>query len=391
MKRKTRVLQVVPSLRPGGAERMMMHLLLGLNRSRYSVAAVSLGARHSSDLEQIADDAGVDMYYLGKRRGFDLRIFPKFDRILREFRPDVVHLHLNALLYAAPPSLMRGVPAIVYTAHNYPDLLVPRPLRSFYRTCFHCGITLVSIARSLVLPLQIEFKIDRLPLIPNGIPVDQFRYPGMSRLSWRRRAGFLDHDFLFLSVARLSPQKNHELMLRAFAADPKMRVQAHLLLAGDGELRDPLERLAQELDIDARVHFLGNRTDIAEMMGACDAFVLSSWQEGNPLCVMEAMAAGLPVISTAVGGVPELIWPGIHGLLTEPGSVESFAHAMSTMMRDTEFREECALRSAQRAARKFDVQGMIDGYDSLYRHLLTAGPKHVYEGKQCLTQSESLT
>ena len=391
MNRKTRVLQVVPSLRPGGAERMMMHLLLGLESSHYTVAGVSLGSRQDSDLERIADDARVDMYYLGKRRGFDSRTFLRFDRILREFQPDVVHVHLNALLYAAPPSLLRGVPAIVYTAHNYPELLVPRSLRSFYRACFHRGITPVSIARSLTLPLKMEFKVDQIPLIPNGIPVDQFRYPRVSRLSWRRRAGLPDHDFLFLSAARLSPQKNHELLLRAFAADPRTRMHARLLLAGDGELRGSLEQLAKELDIEARVHFLGNRMDVADMMGACDAFVLSSSQEGNPLCVMEAMAAGLPVISTAVGGVPELIWPGIHGLLTEPGSVDGFSHAMSQMMGDAEFRQECALRCADRAARKFDVQRMTDGYEALYCHLLTAGPKHAYEGKQCLTQSESLT
>ena len=316
-------------------------------------------------------------------------MFARFGRVLREERPDVVHIHLNALLYAAPPALVRNTPVIVYTAHNFPELLIPHRLRTFYRTCFHHGVTPVSIAASLSPALRMEFGVDALPLIRNGIPVDDFRHPQMSRLSWRRRAGFGEDDFLFVCAARFSPQKNHDLLLRAFAADPLVSLHSHLLLAGDGVLRRPLERLAEQLDIASRVHFLGNRNDMPNLLNACDAFVLSSTQEANPLCVMEAMSAGLPVIATAVGGVPELLWPGIHGLLIEPESQDAFTQAMSKMMIDSEFRRECSVRAAERAVRKFDVRHMAGAYDALYRRLLAARRTPVFEEPQCLTQSGS--
>ena len=388
MNRKIRVLQVVPSLCPGGAERMMIHLARGLDPSRYSVEVVSLADPAGTDLERIADAAGITVTYLGKHPGFDPRVWPRFDGLLSRIEPDVVHIHLNALLYAAPPALRRGIRAVVYTAHNFPDLLVPASLDWFYRWCFRRGVVPVSISRNLTSALRTVFGVKAIPLIPNGIPVEPFRHPRVSREAWRRAEGFSDADFLFVCVARLSPQKNHDLLLRAFAAVAEASPRARLLLAGDGELREPLTCLAEELNIASRVHFLGNRSDIPEMLAACDVFSLASSQEANPLCVMEAMAAGLPVVCTRVGGVPELVGSRLHGLLVEPGDAAGLAHAMSAMMADSVLRAACACRAAERAVNEFDVPRMAAAYDALYCRLLAIEEEPVSKEKSCLIQSE---
>ena len=389
MNRKIRVLQVIPSLCPGGAERMVIHLVRGLDPSRYTVEVVSLADPAGTDLEQIAAAEGITVTYLGKRPGFDPRVWPRFDGLLSRIEPDVVHIHLNALLYAAPPALRRGVPAVVYTAHNFPDLLVPTSLGWFYRWCFRHGVVPVSISRNLTPALRIAFGVDNLPLIPNGIPVAPFRHPRVSREDWRRAAGFSDTDFLFVCVARLSPQKNHDLLLRAFVEVAGASPRPQLLLAGDGELREPLTRLAEELNIPSRVHFLGNRSDVPEMLAACDVFTLASSQEANPLCVMEAMAAGLPVVCTRVGGVPELVGARLHGLLVEPGDADGLAQAMSAMMFDSVLRAACGCRAAARAVEEFDVPRMAAAYDALYRRLLAVEEQPLAERKSCLIQSES--
>jgi glycosyltransferase involved in cell wall biosynthesis len=363
---KIRVLQVIPSLRSGGAERMMIHLLLGLDGSRYLGAAASLAPPQGTDLESIAASARLPIWYLYKRSGFDITMFWRLDRLVRRFRPDVVHIHLNALLYAAPVAMARRIPVVIYTAHNFPDLLVPHSLRWFYRSCFHHGVVPVSITRSLSPALCAEFHLSGMPLIPNGIPVVLYRQPRVARTEWRARKGFAENDLLFVCVARLSPQKNHRLLLEAFAAGPAACRQSHLLLVGDGELRASLSLFVSDLRLERRVHFLGNREDIPDVLGACDAFVLSSAQEANPLCVMEAMAAGLPVVSTAVGGVPELLESCEHGLLTRPGDVEDLARAMSFFTSHPEERRAWGHRAAERASRLFDVSRMARAYDSLY-------------------------
>lgn len=363
---KLRILQVVPSLVPGGAERMMIHLMRGLDPTRYTVAAVSLGDRLGSDLEVMADIAGATVWYLGKHAGFDPRMYWRLNRVLRQFQPDVVHTHLNALLYAAPVVAALRTPIMIYTAHNFPEFLVDGWLRWFYRACFHHGVMPVSITNTLTPVLRREFDLPDLPMIRNGIPVAQFPRARQWRTAWRNREGFGPDEFLFVCAARFSAQKNHALLLRAFARKTELCQRARILLAGDGELRDGLANLATELGIESRVHFLGNRTDVPELLAASDAFLLSSVQEANPLCVMEAMAAGLPVIATAVGGVPELVESGVHGLLVEPGNVEGFANAMSRMLQDGELRKQCGERSARRAAEDFDVSDMARAYDDLY-------------------------
>ena len=363
---RLRVLQVVPSLQAGGAERMAMHLALGLNSSRFHSEVVSLSDRLGTELELKAEARGATVWYLGKHPGFDARTYWRLHRVLRRFRPDVVHAHLNALLYVMPLALVRRTPAVIYTAHNFPELLIHPRLRGFYRACFRHGAVPVSIIANLTPALCQEFRVSDMPLIRNGIPVEEFRQARQSRDAWRRRAGFGPDDFLFVCAARLSEQKNHQLLLRAFAARPELRERSHLLLAGDGELRRDLQTLASDLNISAQVHFLGVRADVPELLAASDAFVLSSTQEANPLCVLEAMAAGLPVAATSVGGVPGLVTSSVHGLLTEPGQVDPLAQAMCKLLSDAEFRRQCGARAAERALEEFDVSAMARAYEDLY-------------------------
>jgi glycosyltransferase involved in cell wall biosynthesis len=369
---KLRVLQVVPSLQPGGAERMMVHLLLALDRSRHVTGAVSLYGGEQGELDSMLAEAGVPVWHLGKQAGFDASMYVRLSRVLRQFQPHVVHAHLNTLPYIVPPAASRHSPLMVYTAHNFPALLVPPSLRWFYRACFHHGVVAVSIAKEISRSLRVEFGLEAVPLIPNGIPVSRYRSPQVPRSEWRRTAGFSSEDTLLVCVARLSAQKNHSLLLEAFAAGLAWMRGVHLLLAGDGDLRDTLVRQASALGLASRVHFLGNRRDIPELLAACDVFVLSSAAEGNPLCVMEAMAAGLPVISTAVGGVPELVEPGTHGLLTEPNNVRQLSAAMSLLVESPNLRLTLGQNAACRAMERFDASTMAQAYEELYgRHLPT--------------------
>jgi glycosyltransferase involved in cell wall biosynthesis len=354
---------------------MVVHLLLNLDRDRYDAHAVSLYPPVTSDLPRMLTGAGIPMSYLGKGSGFDPRIFARFDKLVRQFRPHVVHTHLNALFYAAPSAKLHQVPHF-YTAQNLVPLLVPRSLRWFYRICFEHWVHVVPVADAVARDLRDNFRLPRLTTIPNAIPVERYAHPRVSREQWRAREGFATEDVLFVCAARLSPQKNHALLLEAFAAGPVRHPSAHLLLAGDGELRNELMRQAAASGIADRVSFLGVRDDVPELLVASDIFVLASGTEGNPLSVMEAMAAGLPPICTDAGGVKELMEPGFDGFLIQPGDFRSLSEHMVRLLGDPTLRVTVGRRAAQRARKHFDVSALAQAYDRLYTSQLgRPGPR----------------
>jgi glycosyltransferase involved in cell wall biosynthesis len=217
------------------------------------------------------------------------------------------------------------------------------------------------------------YGIPKCRVIPNGIPTRSYASSKMPRWEWRAREGFTESDLLFVCVARFAAQKNHALLLKAFAEGPAADRKAHLLLIGDGALRKRLESQAQNLGLSRQAHFLGLRTDIPEILRATDVFVLSSDFEGNPLSVMEAMAAGLPIVSTAVGGVPALLESGQQGLLVPPGDSESLSKALMVLLQNQEARNSWGREAARCAKEKFDVSTMVQAYEEVYEQILDDG------------------
>jgi glycosyltransferase involved in cell wall biosynthesis len=200
--------------------------------------------------------------------------------------------------------------------------------------------------------------------------MDCYACPHTPRSKWRAREGFRDNDVLFVCVARIAPQKNHALLLKAFAQGPASDPNAHLVLVGEGALREQLEQQAKNLGLAGQAHFLGLRADIPDVLGAMDVFVLSSDYEGNPLSVMEAMASGLPTVSTAVGGVPDLFESGKEGLMVQPGDVQGLSNAMATLLRNREARQSMGMAAARRARKNYDVSRMVQAYEELYEDLV---------------------
>ena len=361
-----KVLHILPDFGPGGAQRMAVHLMLALNQERFEAEAVSLFDPTGTDLDESLAENGVPVHYLGKRRGPDPRMLVKISSILRHFRPHVVHTHQYVLRYVLPPALLYRVPAVVHTLHNPAEKEVDRVGRLVHRVAFKSGVTPVAIAQEVAESVSHVYGTDGFPLIPNGIPVEGYGRPAVDRETWREREGFDPEDTLFVSVARLDPQKNHMLLLESFAQEAALNSRAYLLLVGTGKLRSELEKRAHVLGVQDRVHFLGVRADIPEILGAVDAFVLSSDWEGNPLCVMEAMAAGRVVVSTAVGGVPELVEDGRTGLLVPKGDAEALFRAMRYLMERPESRRTMEEASAAKAVKQFGVDVMARSYEELY-------------------------
>lgn len=371
MSKRLRVLIVIPVLNTGGAEWMAVHLISGLDRTRFDVGVISLFDSVGSRLEAVVKSAGARLWFLGKKPGFDARMFARIDRVIRIFRPGVIHTHLRCLWYALPALWPRPI-AAVHTVHGMADRNTNHVSRMLNRIAFRARVVPVSIAAQVSASLRRAYGVTGAPVIPNGIPVREFLSARARRDEWRVREGFRETDVLFTCAAGLRPIKNHAMVLESFASGPAQDPRSHLLFAGGAVLAEEIELLrelqhtAKRLGIESRVHFLGNRNDMEPLYGASDVFVLASRSEANPLCVMEAMASGLPVVATAVGGVPELVEDGVSGMLVPSGDCGSMAATMLTLLRNDGVRRGMGAASARIAAERFDVSLMVNAYSTLY-------------------------
>jgi glycosyltransferase involved in cell wall biosynthesis len=382
---KVKVVHVVPNLSPGGAERVAVHIVRGLSRNRYEAVVVALGRRMECDLDRLIEKDGIEVRYLGKPPGFDYHMYFRLRRVLQDCRPDIVHTHIQVLRYALPSMLFLKGAAILHTVHNLAEREIEPRARWIHRYAFHNGVVPVAVAEEVARSVQRLYGIQRCRVISNGIPTEYYARPQTPRNEWRAREGFRDDDVLFLCVARFAPQKNHALLLKAFAEGPAPDPTAHLILVGEGMLKEQLQDQAKNLGLARRVHFLGLRTDIPDVLGATDVFVLSSDYEGNPLSVMEAMASGLPIVSTAAGGVPDLIENKKEGLVVQRGDVLGLSNSMVYLLGHPELRRSLGLAGAQRARERFDVSAMVKAYEGLYGDLVDHS--HRLDGKSVLRRS----
>jgi glycosyltransferase involved in cell wall biosynthesis len=338
-----RVLEVLATLKRAGAETVAMALAEGLDRTRFETAVVSLYDAFPTGFEP-----DVRTWYLGKHRGFDWRMYGRLRNVVREFRPDLIHTHSYVMRY----TLGLQASAKVHTVHNVATREVDRLGTLIHRVAYRRGTVPVAVAEEVARSFKDSYGFEPRT-IPNGVDTARFYRPEV-RAEWRARHGFAPEDVLLVSVARLEPQKNPQALIEAFR---RADVPAKLLLAGDGSLRDQL----------SGAHLLGVRTDLPELLSSCDVFALASDWEGHPLSVIEAMAAGLPVVATAVGGVPEIV--GEAGVLIPRGRTDALATALRELVLEPGRRRALG-NAARERARRFDVRAMISAYGALFEELV---------------------
>jgi glycosyltransferase involved in cell wall biosynthesis len=354
-----RVLEVVPTLKRAGAENVVAALARRLDRGRFELGVVSLYERFPMGLE-----LDVPVWYLGKRRGLDVRMVPRLAAVMREFRPEVAHTHSYVLRYTLPAGWMTRPRAMVHTVHNVAEREADRLGRAIQGWAFRRGVMAVAIGAEVARSFRATYGRVPARTISNGIDTAAFYRPE-ARAAWRTAEGLGADEVLIASVARLEPQKNPIALIEAFARVPAGR----LLMAGEGSRLAAARQKVERLGVAGRVRFLGVRADVAEMLSACDIFALASDWEGSPLAVMEAMAAGLPVVATAVGGVPELVEDGVTGLLAPRGDVQALGSALETLAGNPRLRLEMG-EAARERSKRFEVSAMVESYAALFEEII---------------------
>ena len=365
-----RILFLSTSMGMGGADSQLLSAARELSARGHQVRIVSLTPL--GPMGHQAREAGLSTESLDMRRGMpDPRALLRLARLVRAWRPEVVHSHMvHANLMARALRLIAPVPALVSTIHNVYE--GGRLRMAAYRLSNGLvdHMTIVSQAaydrfvKDRIVPERM------LRLVPNGVDTARFREVAPDAREAVRRSLGLEDAFVWLAVGRFETAKDYPNMLRAFSLVRAGEPRAKLVLVGRGSLQEETEALVRELGLEG-VRFAGVRTDVPEVMSAADGYVMSSAWEGMPMVLLEAAAAGLPIVSTRVGGNHEVVLQERTGLLVPPSDHEALGKAMLLLTRLPEAeRRRMGERGREHIRAHYDLARVAERWEGLYREVL---------------------
>lgn len=380
-----RILRVITRLNIGGPAIHAILLTRDLNDGAdfRSVLVTGTPAEHEGDMSDLARANDVEpMVFPALGREIspldDLAALARMVRLVREQRPDVVHTHMaKAGTVGRLAAQICRVPLIVHTYHGhvFHSYFSPVKTRLFLTIERALGMGTHRIVvvgerqRDEIAAYGVASR-DKLLPIRLGLELGQFLNAERLRGTLRGELGLGADVPLVGIVARLVPIKAHEVFLQAAAAVQQSLPDACFLVIGDGERRAELEQLAKQLGVDAR--FMGWRRDMPTVYADLDVVALASRNEGSPVALIEALAAARPVVSTAVGGVPEVVLHGETGLTVPPSDPAALAEGMLTLLRDRDLAARLGQAGRRHVYPRYDSSRLVDDMRSLYRRELSA-------------------
>jgi glycosyltransferase involved in cell wall biosynthesis len=359
------------SMGMGGADKQLLSAAQELRSRGHEVLLISLTPLGPMGLE--ARSRGIPTESLEMRRGIpDPRGLLRLGRLVQAWRPDVLHSHMvHANFMARVLRLYVRVPALVSTIHSLHE--GGRLKMWVYRLTNGLADQMTIVSQAAADRFVNEGIIPRelLTVVPNGVDTERFRaVPVEARRRLRETMG-LERAFVWIAVGRFDPPKDYPTMLRAFATLRARAPEAVLLLVGRGSLQTETESLARELGLTDRVRFLGVRHDVPELMSAADGYVMSSAWEGMPVVLLEAAAAGLPIVATAVGGNREVVCDQESGFLVPPGDPDALGEAMVRLSASSDDqRRAMGERGREHVRARYDLSRMVERWEELYREVL---------------------
>lgn len=356
--KRMKILQVIPYFCFGGAETMCENLCYAQKKLGHDVVVVSLYPEHTP-ISQRMEESGIRIVYLDKKLGLDVSMVPKLLKIMKQEKPDVVHTHLDVIKYAVAAAKMAGISKCVHTVHSVAHKEAEGRIQKIINgTYFRAGWS-VPVALSPEIQQTIcEFygmKPKRVPVIYNGIDLSKCEPKADYALS---------QPVSLVHVGRFDIPKNHEGLLHAFAELLKKHPDARLHLVGDGDLRSRIEEVTEALNLRSAVIFHGMQSDVHPYLQMADLFVLPSKYEGMPMTIIEAMATGLPIVASDVGGIPDMVTDGKTALLV-PCEPLAVASACEKYMESQELRERLG-KKALEESKRFSSAHMAAGYINIY-------------------------
>ncbi|MHB2147446.1 glycosyltransferase [Calditrichota bacterium LG25] len=365
--KKIKVAHLINYLSPAGKEVGIVKLLNGLNPDVFAPVLIVMG--------KVFDTMGLDvektkLLEIVKGEGNDFSLIFKLKDIFKEEGLDIVHTHSwGTLVEGITAAKLARVPIVIHGEHGSYHKDFKR--KWVQKIMFNWADQVLSVSALLADDLSRTLGVRREKILPilNGVDTEKFKPQPEKREFYRKKLNGNADTIIIGTIGRPMKVKNHQLMIKALARLKKKNRPVKFIIIGDTpmySLRDELEKLARELDVLEDVLFMGYRDDIPGYLNAFDIFVLPSLSEGCSNVIQEAMATGLPIVASRVGGNPELIEHEREGLLFTSNSLEELVNAIQYLIENPQRAKQLGQNALKKARRQFALPVMIKSYEELY-------------------------
>jgi len=369
--KRVNVLFIVPSLQFGGAEKKIVDFILRMDKTKFCPIVCKFV--DNGDYEVMLKQSFIKIYTVRRRFKYDLSVVLKLIAIMKTEHIQIVQTTLViANLFGRIAAILAHVPIIIATEHSMGSgrqgiyTIINR-----YLSYLTDKIIVVAKAQKLFLNKVEHIPNDKMQVIYNGVDINKF-HPKPKDNEMKNRFAIRDTCKVVGILATLRPTKGHELFLKAARKILRLVSDVKFLIVGDGPERENIKKIAFELNISANVIFAGNIIDVPQVLSLFDISVLSSSSEVEtfPNALLESMAMGIPVVSTNVGAVDEIIIDGEVGFLIQPGNSEMLAEKVVVLLKDEQLRLKMGNAARKRVVEFFNIDTMIKERETLYETLL---------------------
>jgi len=368
-----RVLHVLNRLATGGTENVVLQLVGGLSAGTFEHRLAALRGIDPT-LDKLKVPGGALLLDGKADSGFEFMVL-RLARVMRAYRPHIVHSRNWGAIEAIPAARLAGVPVAIHSEHGYElDMLggLPKRRRIFRRAAYSMADAVFTVTRELrnYHAQQAWFSPKRIRVIYNGVDTQRFSPRPELRASLRKQFGLPENRFVVGTVGRMVAIKDHPTLLRAVEIVANKGFDVHALLVGSGpELERNQQIVKASPTLAGRVTFIPSCDQVPDLLNAMDAFALTSISEGMSNTLLEAMATGLPVVATAVGGNPEVVVEDVSGWLFRPGDAETLSSRLTLLASQQDLRQRCGDAARERVIERFSLAHMLDEYAQLYLEL----------------------
>ncbi len=392
--RKKKIIRIISRLNIGGPAIHTILLSSSLNEDGYEdILICGKVSKYEGDMHSFARDKNVEPLLipeLGREISFykDIKAFSKLYSIIRKEKPDIVHTHTaKAGALGRLAAILNGVPIKVHTFHGHVFDSYFSPIKSkiflfverFLALFTDMVIVVSETVKDDIVKRRRVIKDKNCVVIPLGLELEEFLNSQNLKGIFRKKFGINDNMLLVGIIGRLVPIKNHRMFLdiakKMKTNSPNTKVK--FIIVGDGELREQIKDYTYELGLKDDVIFTGWAKDLASVYTDLDIVALTSLNEGTPVSLIEAMAAGKPIIATNVGGVKDLVKTNVNGLLARPGDIDDFCAKLTSFLNDPQKRKEFGRQGRISVIKKYSKERLVNDLELLYQELLSRKGKTI--------------
>ncbi|WP_306549719.1 glycosyltransferase family 4 protein [Desulfobulbus sp.] len=357
----------------GGPERQIIGHIQASKEFDHLVVTFQEGGT-DNEFQKVCIGQGVAVATIKTTHSYQWSSVQQLRACILEKRPAIICCHgYKPLALSLLAKRSEPMPIIAFSRGHTSENLKIRVFEYIERKLYNCADTIIAVSQGYAEALKRHgIKPERIQVVLNAVQIDKFLPFIEKKTPIRKKLGFVEEDFLIASAGRLSPEKAQADLIAAFSQLCQQYGHIHLVLCGDGPLRESLERKAADAGC-RNVHFLGHRTDLDSLMPIFDLFVLPSLTEGLPNVLLEAASCHVPIVATRVGGIPEIVSDGESGLLVDPGNIPQLVQAIEHCVTNHESTSHLARAAYRVIETKYGFTEQARKLENLYRQMLVQG------------------